>query len=164
MGLRLAGGLALARHVLDAPEAVRGRRVLDLGCGSGLVALAAARAGAARVLAVDADPYAAVAARLNAEAAGAAVEVRCADALAGPPPAGVDLVLAGDLFYAEDLAVRSTAFLDRCAAAGLEAWVGDPGRSALPRERLRLLSEHPVDDVGEAVSSGLTIAAAYAWV
>lgn len=135
------GGIALARHVLDHAETVSGRRVLDLGTGSGLVAIAAHRAGAARVAAADVDRYAIAAARVNVAANGADVSLHLGDLTAEDPPP-VDTVLVGDLFYEADLARRVTAFLDRCLAAGTSVLVGDPGRSHLPRPRLRLLAEY----------------------
>ncbi len=143
-----AGGLALARHIRERPRTVAGRRVLDLGAGSGLVAIAAAMAGAGAVSAADVDPYAVAAIGLNAAANGVAVAV-IADDLTGGPPPPVDLVLAGDVFYERGLAGRMTAFLDRCLAAGVEVLVGDPGRTYLPRARLRLIAEYRVPDVGE---------------
>ncbi|MEI9965880.1 MAG: 50S ribosomal protein L11 methyltransferase [Caulobacteraceae bacterium] len=142
-----AGGLALARHILDRPETV-GRRVLDLGAGSGLVAIAAALAGAGEVTAADIDPYAVAALGLNAAANGAIISAICGDLTAGPPPA-VDIVVVGDLFYDRALAGRVTAFLDRCLDAGIEVLVGDPGRAFLPRERLRVLARYPTPDFGE---------------
>src|SRR6185312_4500801 len=93
------GGLALARHVLDHPEFVAGRRVLDLGAGSGLVAIAAAKAGAASVMASEIDAYGQAAIGLNAAANGVAVEVVEID-IAALPPAGIDVLLDGDVFYA----------------------------------------------------------------
>lgn len=135
------GGLALARFVLDRPETVRGRRVLDLGCGSGLVAIAAAKAGAASVLATDIDPYAVVATQVNAAANGVAVEAVCGDLTEGPVPE-VDLILAGDVFYDPEPAARVTPFLARCRAAGIEVLVGDPRRAPLPVARLRGLAEY----------------------
>jgi len=143
-----AGGLALARHILNRPTTVAGRRVLDLGAGSGLVAIAAALAGASPVSAADVDPYAVAAIGLNAAANGVAVGAIADDLTAGPPPA-VDLVLAADVFYELDLARRMTAFLDRCLAAGIEVLIGDPGRVYLPRARLRLIAEYRVPDVGD---------------
>jgi predicted nicotinamide N-methyase len=144
-----AGGLALARYVRDHPEAVAGRRVLDLGAGSGLVAIAAAKAGAARVLAAETDVNGLAALRVNIEANGvtAAIEATGDDLLDGPPPA-VDTLLVGDLFYDRAIAARVTAFLDRCVGAGLAAVVGDPGRAHLPRQRLSLIAEYGVADVG----------------
>lgn len=135
------GGLALARFVLDRPEIVAGRRVLDLGCGSGLVAIAAAKAGASQVLAVDVDPYALAAVALNAAANGVAVEGVHADLTDGPVPE-TDLILAGDLFYDPEPAARVEPFLARCRAAGVAVLVGDPRRAPLPLARLRALAEY----------------------
>ena len=142
------GGLVLARHVLDYPQIVAGRRVLDLGAGSGLVAIAAALAGAAEVMAVDIDPHAVAATQLNAEANGVAVRCVRNDPLEGEPPE-VDLVLVGDLFYATDLATRAEAFLRRCRAAGVAVLIGDPWRATLPTERLRVVARHAVSDYGD---------------
>lgn len=148
-----AGGAVLARFILDRPETVAGRRVLDLGTGSGLVAIAAAKAGAKSVVAADPDGNAIAALRLNATANGVEVEVWECDVTAGPPP-DVDLILAGDVFYEAKLAARVTVFLDRCLDAGIAAWIGDPGRKPLPRHRLRLLAEYAVADFGVAARSG----------
>lgn len=144
-----AGGAVLARHVLDHPETVRGRTVLDLGSGSGLVAIATAKAGAAKVTGADIDPHAVAALRLNAELNDVAVEPLLADLTTGEPP-HIDLLLVGDLFYERRLARRVTAFLDRCLAAGITILVGDPGRAYLPRERLAAIAEYPVTDFGAA--------------
>ena len=142
------GGLALARHALDHPEAVADKRVLDLGAGSGLVAIAAAMAGASHVLAVDVDPYAIVATEVNAAANGVAVATLRGD-LTGETPPDVDVVLVGDLFYEAELAKRVTGFLDRCLAAGIGVLIGDPWRAHLPRGRLKLLAEYPGGDFGD---------------
>lgn len=142
-----AGGAALARHILDRPSIVAGKRVLDLGAGSGLVGIAAAKAGAREVIAAEIDSNGAVALRLNAQANGVAIRIRNEDVTDGPPPA-VDLVLAGDVFYAQDVGQRMMPFLDRCLAAGIDVLVGDPGRAWLPRPRLCLLGEYQVPDVG----------------
>jgi len=141
---------------------VTGRRVLDLGAGSGLVAIAAAKAGAHAVIASEVDPYAIAALRLNAAANGVAIEAALGDLTAGPPPA-VDLVAVGDLFYDRDLAGRVTAFLDRCRAAGIEALIGDPWRAFLPRARLRLIAEYDVADFGRAESAATTPSAVFAF-
>lgn len=135
------GGIALARYVLDHPAAVAGRRVLDLGTGSGLVAIAAARAGAARVVAADVDPYAIAVARMNAAANGVALSLQLGDLTVGEPHK-VDTVLVGDLFYDPDMARSVTVFLDRCREPGALVLVGDPGRAYLPRTRLRLVAEY----------------------
>lgn len=142
------GGLALARHVLDHPQIVAGQRVLDLGAGSGLVAIAAAMAGAGEVRAVDIDPYAITATRLNAAANGVAIAVAQADLLDGDPP-DIELILVGDLFYDPDLATRAEAFLRRCLAAGIGVLIGDPLRTPLPTARLTVVAEYPVADFGD---------------
>jgi predicted nicotinamide N-methyase len=141
------GGLALARHILDRPERVAERTVLDLGAGSGIVGIAAAKSGAKSVIAADIDRYAVIAAGLNAAANGVTMATLCADLTAGLPPA-VDIVLVGDLFYEADLAARVTRFLDRCLAANIEVLVGDPWRSFLPVPRLALLAQYPGPDFG----------------
>ena len=140
------GGLALARHILDRPETVAGRRVLDLGTGSGLVAIAAALAGG-RATAVDIDPYAVEAARLNGPLNGISLQVEQADPLDGPAPEA-DVVLVGDLFYEAALAGRVLPFLARCRTAGAEVLVGDPWRRTLPTARLVRVAEYEVGDFG----------------
>lgn len=142
-----AGGLVLARHILDRPETVRGRRVLDLGAGSGLVGIAAAKSGARSVLAAETDRNGVAAIGLNAELNGVNVCASAEDLTGGGVPE-VEMILVGDLFYAADLAIRVTAFLDRCVAHGIDVLVGDPGRAHLPHARLRLVAEHAVADVG----------------
>src|SRR5690606_23471246 len=123
-----AGGQALARYILDRPEAVRGRRVLDFASGSGLVAIAAARAGAVRVAATEIDSFALTAIRLNAEANGVALECQAGDVLARPvDPAEWDIVLAGDVCYERPMADRVIVWLEAAAAAGVEVLLGDPG-------------------------------------
>ncbi|MEP6567859.1 MAG: 50S ribosomal protein L11 methyltransferase [Mesorhizobium sp.] len=144
-----AGGAVLARYILDRPQTVAGRRVLDLGAGSGLVGIAAAKAGARIVIAAEIDHNGIAAIRLNAEANSVAITVIGDDITAGLPPA-VDLVLAGDVFYGVEVALRVTPFLDRCLAAGIEVLVGDPRRTDLPLPRLRLLAEYQVPDFGDA--------------
>ena len=138
-----AGGQALARHLLDHPETCRGRRVLDMGSGSGLVALAAMKAGAASVLAADLDRFALAAIAINAEANGVSVKAAGDDLIGGPRPQ-VDLVTVGDLFYERDLAGRLLAWLDGFLADGVPVLVGDPGRSYLPKDRLQKLADYAV--------------------
>ncbi|WP_229069227.1 methyltransferase [Actinoplanes sp. DH11] len=125
-----AGGQALARHVLDDPDLVAGRSVLDLATGSGLVAVAAARAGATPVTANDIDPLSLAAAAANAEANGVRVTTVEADLLDSDERFGV--VLAGDVFYSREMAGRVLPFLRRSAARGSLVLVGDPGRAYLP--------------------------------
>jgi len=137
-----AGGQALARYVLDNPETVRGRRVLDFASGSGLVAIAAAKAGAAGVTAVDIDPFAIAAIELNARANGAAVVPVQADWVSRDD--GFDTILAGDICYERDLAERVIDWLSALAARGATVLIGDPGRSYLPTGRLESLASYQV--------------------
>jgi len=122
-----AGGQAIARHLLDHPEVVAGRAIADFATGSGLVAIAAARAGAARVVGLDLDPLACAALRLNAVLNGVVLEWRLGDAI-GEPLGGFDVVLAGDIFYERRLAERALPWLRTLAARGALVLVGDPGR------------------------------------
>jgi predicted nicotinamide N-methyase len=140
-----AGGSALARHILDHQACVKGRHVLDLGTGSGVVAIAAALAGAASVRAVDVDPLAVIAAGLNARANGVAVDFCQGDALDGAHPEA-ELILIGDLFYETTLASRVIAALDRW---GIETLIGDRGRAPLPRSRLAPLAHYAVGDFAQ---------------
>lgn len=157
------GGLALARHALDRPACVAGKRVLDLGTGSGLVAIAAATAGARHVIAADVDRYAVVAAELNAAINGVGIETLLVDLTAGPA-SDVDVVLAGDLFYEEELARRVAGFLDRCVAGGVEVLVGDPRRAFLPMDRLALIAEYPGGDFGSGKDSDTQMNAVFAFL
>lgn len=141
-----AGGQALARYVLDHPESVAGKRVLDLAAGSGLVGIAAALAGAAPVTAVDIDAFTEAAIALNAEANNVYVDVIVLDMLDHPASDAprYDVILVGDLFYERDTAARALAFVDRQAALGTHVLIGDPGRTYLPKERLTRLAEYSV--------------------
>lgn len=129
-----AGGQALARYVLDHPEVVRDRRVLDFASGSGLVAIAAAKAGAAHVAAADIDAFAAAAIGLNAEANGVSVAPRREDLIGRDE--GWDTVLAGDICYERELAGQVIDWLTALAGRGAQVLIGDPGRSYLPKDRL----------------------------
>ena len=155
-----AGGLALARYVLDNPAAVAGKRILDLGAGSGLVGIAAAKAGAREVVAAEIDAYAVAALNLNAKLNAASISVLHGDLTDGAPPE-VDLVLVGDLFYAADLAERVTTFLDRCSSCGIQALIGDPWRAHLPTSRLKELARYVVTEGG---SHGLGPSGVFAFV
>jgi predicted nicotinamide N-methyase len=141
-----AGGQALARYVIDHRGLVAGKRVLDLASGSGLVAIAAAKAGAAPVVANDIDAYAESAIALNAQANGVHVEMRLEDLLDRPAPivARYDAILVGDLFYEQTTAERALRFLARHAAAGSEVLIGDPGRAYLPTARLIKRCEYQI--------------------
>jgi predicted nicotinamide N-methyase len=156
-----AGGQALARFLLDHPEVARGRRVLDFACGSGLVAIAAALAGAAEVIAVDLDPLALVAVAENAAENGVSIDARQVDVLAAPPAwlDGTDLVLAGDVCYDRAMAERVLRFLGARAARGAECLVGDPGRAYLDPVGLTELARYlvpTIDDVeGQREKTGV---------
>jgi len=126
-----AGGQALARHVLDHPELVRGRRVVDFACGGGLVGIAAALSGAERVLAIDVDPLALTASSLNAELNGVRLELDGQDRV-GPSLRGYEVLLAGDVFYERAPAERFVRWFRRLVRAGMEVYVGDPERHYLP--------------------------------
>ena len=138
-----AGGQALARYLLDNPAHVVGRQVLDLGAGAGLTAIAAMRAGAARVLACDIDALALAAIGLNAAANAVEVETTDTDLLAAQPGAW-EVVLVGDLFYERALAERVLAFIEAARAGSAEVLVGDPRRSYFPRDRFRMIAEYAV--------------------
>jgi predicted nicotinamide N-methyase len=137
-----AGGQALARYLLDHPEVVAGRSVLDFGAGSGLVAIAAARAGAASVLAAEIDHFAAAAIAANAALNGVTIAVTTANALDTADP-GWEVVTAGDVCYERPMAERVTAWLRDLARRGGLVLLGDPGRAYLPshglHERARYL-------------------------
>jgi predicted nicotinamide N-methyase len=130
-----AGGQALARYVLDHPEQVAGRFVLDFGAGSGLVAIAAAKAGAASVLAAEIDHFAAAAIAANSALNEVAVTVTTAD-LIGTSDSGWEVVTAGDVCYEQSMADRATAWLRELAGRGSVVLLGDPGRTYLPAEGL----------------------------
>ncbi|WP_411971061.1 class I SAM-dependent methyltransferase [Mesorhizobium sp. BR1-1-6] len=137
-----AGGQGLARHIIDNPAMVRGKRVLDFASGSGLVAIAAAKAGAAGVTAADIDPFCATAVRLNAQANGVAVEFVQNDCVG--TDADWDVVLAGDVFYDKPFADRLTPWFAALKRRGADILIGDPGRSYLPRSGLEPLGVYQV--------------------
>ena len=137
-----AGGQALARYILDHPETVRGRRVLDFASGSGLVAIAAMKAGAAEVTACDIDSFAIAAIQLNARANDVTVTPLQADLIGQDQ--GWETVLAGDICYERELAARVTDWLFGLSERGATVLIGDPGRSYLPQERLQRLEIYEV--------------------
>lgn len=138
-----AGGQALARHVLDHPEVVRGRGVLDFATGSGLVAIAAARAGAASVVAVDVDPFCRAAVRLNAELNGVELTFREGDPLVDEA-CDAEVVLAGDVFYERALAEGALSWLRALAAKGVRVLAGDAQRVYAPAAGFVELAVHDV--------------------
>ena len=137
-----AGGQGLARHILDHPELVRGKRILDFATGSGLVAIAACTAEAGETIAADIDPFCHAACALNSAVNG--VEF----GFIGDDPIGTDgswdLVLAGDVFYDRELAARLAPWFSSLRQSGTEVLVGDPGRSYLPKDRLEALAVYEV--------------------
>ncbi|WP_422378523.1 class I SAM-dependent methyltransferase [Roseibium sp.] len=142
-----AGGQGLARYILDTPDLVRGKRVVDFACGSGLVGIAAMLAGASACHAVDIDPFALVATSLNAAENGVTLTIETADITEAAVPQA-DLVICGDVFYDRAMADRVLPFLDRLLEAGTDVLVGDPGRSYLPKDRLEELAAYTVPVVG----------------
>jgi predicted nicotinamide N-methyase len=148
-----AGGQALARYVLDNPETVAGKRVIDFASGSGLVAIAAMRAGAASVLAADIDLFCEAAIGVNAEVNGVTVAFTGVNLLDAPPPVappfGADLLLAGDICYERPMAEAVMAWLAQGRAAGATVLIGDPGRAYFPKHGLVKLAEYQVPTTRE---------------
>lgn len=137
-----AGGQALARFVLDNPELVQGKRVLDFASGSGLVGIAAMKAGAARCTCVDIDAFSEAAIMVNAQANGVTLTALCEDIVGRDD--GFDVVLAGDVSYERDMAQRVTDWLHDLAKRGAVVRLGDPGRSYLARSALESVAEYQV--------------------
>lgn len=147
-----AGGQAVARLILDRPEIVRGKRVLDIATGSGLIAIAAARAGAAEVLANDIDPLCEAAVALNARANDVRIHWRGGNLLDSPPPE-IDVILAGDIFYQQTMARRFLDWLAKAGAQGAEVYAGDPGRAYAPEGGAPPLAEYVIDTTLELESA-----------
>ena len=137
-----AGGQGVARYILDHPKAVSGKTVLDFASGSGLVAIAAMKSGAAGVLASDIDPFALPAIEINAAANNVAITPTLTDLI--DQDHGWEVVLAGDVFYEKPLADRLIPWFSKLAARGASIIVGDPGRSYLPKDRLEQLAVYTV--------------------
>jgi predicted nicotinamide N-methyase len=148
-----AGGQALARYLLDVPGCVRGRSVLDFASGSGLVAIAAALAGARSVTAVEIDPLAGMAIALNAARNGVAIEVRV-DAIVGAEERLAEVVVAGDVCYDRAMAAEVVTFLRGQARAGATVLLGDPGRAYLPSTGLREIAAYSVPVIDDVESTG----------
>jgi predicted nicotinamide N-methyase len=159
-GFAWGGGLAIGRYLAEHPDVVAGRRVFDLGSGSGLAAIAAMRAGAADVTASDIDAFALAAIRINARANDVRIDLVGRDVLDEPPP-DVDVVLAGDTWYEAGLARRVLPWLRRASAAGIDVLVGDPGRRDLPTDALEALASYPVRTTTELEDLKLTEARVY---
>jgi predicted nicotinamide N-methyase len=146
-----AGGQALARYVIDNRDIVRARNVLDFAAGSGVVAIAAAMGGAARVTACEIDAYAIEAIKLNASANGQNIDAQFGDFVGRDE--GWDVVLAGDVSYERDMAARVTEWLQALHARGALVLIGDPGRSYLARDRLTPLAQYDIPVVRDLEDS-----------
>ena len=157
-----AGGQALARHLLDNWEAVRGKRVLDVGAGSGLEAIAAAMAGAASITAVDVDPYAIAATRLNADLNRVDVATWLGDPVGRPRD--WDVVMVGDLFFEQPLAQDLEDWLRGLLDHGVEVLIGDPQRTYLPRQGLDRLASYAVPTTSALEDSDLRNASVWRMV
>lgn len=138
-----AGGQALSRYILDNPDIVRGKNVLDFGAGSGLIGVAAAKAGAKTVLSADIDNFAVEAIKINATSNGVEVEATAED-LVDVENRGWEVILVGDMCYERPLAERIEAWLRRLAAEGVTVLIGDPGRTYLPKTGLEKLISYAV--------------------
>jgi predicted nicotinamide N-methyase len=138
------GGQALARQILDNPEIVRGRRVLEFAAGGAVSGIAAAMAGASDVIANDIDQVAVTAAQTNAALNGVMLTPSTDNLLDSDAPSGCNVILAGDIFYEQSPAVEIEAFLRREAANGALVLIGDPGRKYLPLKGLREIARYVV--------------------
>jgi predicted nicotinamide N-methyase len=143
-----AGGQALARYILDHPETVAGKRVIDFATGSGIVAIAAMKAGAASVLAADIDVFCEAAVGLNAQANGVAVGFTDVNLLDAPPPEA-DVLLAGDICYEKPMAEAVMDWLRQGRASGASIYIGDPGRTYFRKDDLVKLAEYQVETTRE---------------
>ena len=166
-----AGGQALARYLLDHPDEVRGRRVLDLAAGSGLVAIAARLAGADSAVAVDIDPFCAAAVAVNAEANGVDVEYSGRDLLADdvdvlrvdPELTDVSVILAGDVSYEYGMSGRMHRGLRAAHATGVRVLIGDPGRRYLPEDGLVRLASYDIVTTPDLEEADLKRSAVYTY-
>ncbi len=154
-----AGGQALARYLLDHPETVAGKCVLDFGAGSGLAAIAATKAGAARVIAAEIDAFARTAIALNAEANGVTLEIAAGDIVDTIDPAW-QVVIAGDVCYEQPMARRVEAWL-RALARRAPVLIGDPQRTYFPAHGLAQLARYTVPTTTEIEDSDLRAAAVW---
>lgn len=138
------GGQAIARHILDHPELVRGRRVLDFAAGSGMAAFAAIKAGASHAVGNDIDAYAVAAMRLNAEANDLAIEIDGRDLLVHEAQRDFDVILAGDVCYERPLAEAVFVWLQAHAKLGALVLLGDPGRSYKPTQGIEEVARYDI--------------------
>src|SRR5262245_3211045 len=146
------GGQGMARYILDHPEEVRGKRVLDLGAGSGLVAIAAMKAGAAHAIASDIDPLAHIAIQMNAARNNAVIE-NAREIDMKKAPRNLDIILAGDVCYQQEMSATVTRWLRICAEAGVKVLLADPGRAWVPKEGLEEITRYDVPTLRELEDS-----------
>ncbi len=137
------GGQGMGRYVLDHPDLVRGKRVVDIASGSGIVAIAAMKAGARQALAIDIDPLALAAIKLNAEVNGVAVEA-CAGIPLDTAHRKADIILAGDICYQQAMSASLTRWLHLCVGADIPVLIADPGRAYVPENGLSALAQYTV--------------------
>ena len=138
-----AGGQALSRYILDHPSTVLAKRVVEIASGSGMVGIAAAKAGAASILSADIDLFSVAAIKANADINDVILQVTSEDLLSQAVP-DVDVILIGDLFYEKNVAQRCIAWAQQAKAKGIDVLIGDPGRSYLPKEQLVKVAEYSV--------------------
>ncbi len=155
-----SGGQALSSYLLDHPGSVAGKRVLDLACGSGLVGIAAAMAGAARVLCNDIDPYTEAAVALNAELNGVHIDFLRGDLLGGEAP-DVDVILAGDICYEKSMTDAMLTFLGQAPAKNIRVLVGDPHRTYFPSTGFTKLADYSVRTIADIEDVALKNAAVW---
>jgi len=160
-----AGGQAMARYIFDNPETVAGRRVLDLGSGAALAAIAAMKSGARRALAADIDPFAAAAANLNAKANDVTFDTTTADLLEpGVGHNSFDVVLVADVFFERELAERIMVFAERQRQAGARVLIGDPNRSYFPADKVAKLVQYDVPVTQELEDAEIKRAAVWEYL
>lgn len=151
-----AGGQAVARHILDNPELVLGRRVLDFACGCAIAGIAAAKAGAAQVEASEIDPVSVVAAQANAALNAVSLDVKEID-LVGEDR-GWDVVLAGDVFYEGAAGEQIGRWLEALSKRGALVLIGDPGRHFLPKDDLDILARYQAQVSRDLEDKDVTLA------
>lgn len=156
-----AGGQALARWILDNPHEVAGKRVIDFAAGSGLVGIAAMKAGAASCLCADTDPFCSAAVAMNAGVNGVLLDFTDRNLLDAPPPEA-DVICAGDICYEKPMAEQVLAWLGEAKAKGARVLIGDPGRTYFPRTGLEFLAEYRVPTTRELEDQEIKRSSAWA--
>lgn len=137
------GGQGIARYILDHPELVQGKRVIDFAAGCGIAAIAAMKAGAKSCAAAEIDPLAFAAMKINAEHNSITLDY-IDDIDLSKPPRNIDVIIAGDVCYQQAMATQLLRWLWLCIAEGKEVYIADPGRAYLPKEGLKELARYEV--------------------